>query len=384
MVIMGPDDPVPTPAGPVGGASRDSSVDPVLRRRLRAAAEGDGFLPFDQFMEISLYDPGRGFYDRTSTRLGREGDFYTAAHVHGLFGATLASHFQQIRSSEGSPRRFPIVEVGPGDGTLAADIRTALRTGRVRDTGWEYVFVERSAALRAAIETRLGPPSPGEMPWRFSPSVASEGPFRGILLANELLDAFPFQRWVKRAAGWAEMGVLVPSEGAIRTEVRTPERTRLPDGLPSDAPDDTVLEISPAMESWIRELGDNLAGGRALLIDYGDEEGALISRGRGGTLEAIRDHRSVDPLSRPGTADISAWVNFTRLRRAAHLAGLEEGFYGPLSEALIAWGIDEVRSRMEADAGPVESTKLRLAQKSFLFGFSTFKVLELTPGRRSA
>ena len=376
---MGPDDsglprvPIPSDSGP------DRSVDPVLRRRLRAAADGDGFLPFDRFMEISLYDPGRGFYDRASTRLGREGDFYTAAHVHGLFGATLAAHFRQIRRAEGSPSRFPIVEVGPGDGTLAADIRTALPRQSPEFAGWEYVLVERSASLRTAIQDRLGRTEPGQVPWRFAPSLGSLEPLRGILLANELLDAFPFRRLVRTDRGWSEVGIIVPAEGPLQADTRAPASSELPGDLPESAPPGTVLEISGAMEAWIRELADHLAGGRAVLIDFGVEEEALISRGRTGTLEAIRDHRSVDPLSRPGTADISAWVNFTRVRRAAKASGLEETYYGPLSEALVSWGVDDVRSQLEAGADSVESVKLRLAQKSFLFGFESFKVLELSP-----
>ncbi len=376
---MGPDDsgsprvPIPSDSG------RDRSVDPVLRRRLRGAADGDGFLPFDRFMEISLYDPGRGFYDRASTRLGREGDFYTAAHVHGLFGATLAAHFRQIRRAEGSPSRFPIVEVGPGDGTLAADIRTALPRGSTEFAGWEYVLVERSASLRTAIQNRLGRTEPGQVPWRFAPSLGSLEPLRGILLANELLDAFPFRRLVRTDRGWSEVGVIVPAEGPLQAETRAPASSELPGDLPGSAPPGTVLEISGAMEAWIRELADHLAGGRAVLIDFGVEEEALISRGRSGTLEAIRAHRPVDPLSRPGTADISAWVNFTRVRRAAKASGLEETYYGPLSEALVSWGVDDVRSQLEVGADSVESVKLRLAQKSFLFGFESFKVLELSP-----
>ncbi|MGC2289390.1 MAG: SAM-dependent methyltransferase, partial [Thermoplasmata archaeon] len=146
----------------------------------------------------------------------------------------------------------------------------------------------------------------------------------------------------------------------------------------------TVLEVSLNMEAWIRELGDHLIGGRAVLIDYGVEEAELMSRGGTGTLEAIRDHRTVDPLSRPGTADISAWVNFTRVRRAARAAGLRETFYGSLADALLSWGIDDVRAQLEVGADSVEAVKLRLAQKSFLFGFSSFKVLELSPGAASA
>jgi NADH dehydrogenase [ubiquinone] 1 alpha subcomplex assembly factor 7 len=376
---MGPDDPAPTRSPEADGAPLDRSVDPVLRRRLRAAADPDGFLPFDRFMEISLYDPGRGFYDRATTRLGREGDFYTASHVHGLFGATLAAHFQEVRRDVGSPSRFPIVEVGPGDGTLAGDVRRALRSSPAAAVGWEYVLVERSAALRAAIESRLGRDETEEVPWRFAPSLSSVGPVRGVVLANELLDAFPFRRFVRTETGWAEVGVVIPEGGPIHAEVRPPERTRAPSDLPGDALAGTVLEVSVAMEAWIRELADHLAGGRAVLIDYGVEENLLISRGGAGTMEAIREHQAVDPFSRPGTADISAWVNYTRVRRAAHAAGLEERFYGPLSDALVKWGLDDVRARLEVDADSIESVKLRLAQKSFLFGFASFKVLELSP-----
>jgi NADH dehydrogenase [ubiquinone] 1 alpha subcomplex assembly factor 7 len=373
---MGPGDISPPPTEP-----SDRSVDPVLRRRLRVVAEKDGFVSFERFMEISLYNSGRGFYDRAGARLGREGDFYTAAHVHELFGATLAEHFQEVRRQEGSPSPFPIFEVGPGDGTLSSDIRTALARSPGGPFGWEYVLIERSVTLRTAIETRLGRPGPTEVPWRFAPSVASEGPVRGIVLANELLDAFPFRRLLKTDHGWSELGVLVHSEGPLQAAGRAPERTDEPADLPPDARPGTVLEISPSAEAWIRELADHLVGGRAVLIDYGAEEEFLLSRGGAGTLEAIREHRPVDPLSRPGSADLSAWVNFTRIRRLAKAAGLQETFYGPLSEALVRWGIDDVRAKMVARVDSVEAVKLQLAQKSFLLGFGTFKVLELS--RRS-
>jgi SAM-dependent MidA family methyltransferase len=139
------------------------------------------------------------------------------------------------------------------------------------------------------------------------------------------------------------------------------------------------MEVSLAMEAWIRELGDHLATGRALFIDYGVDEETLVARGSAGTIEAVRDHRPVDPVSHPGTADISAWVNFTRVRRRAQTAGLDELSYGPLSEALVSWQIDETRARLERAADSVEAVKLRLAQKSFLFGFASFKALELAP-----
>lgn len=375
---MGPEEPAHRASPRETDSSLAQAIDPELRRRLRAATDREGFLPFDRFMEIALYAPGWGFYDRGTTRLGRAGDFYTGAHVHGLFGATLAAHFQEIRHHAGSLSRFSIVEVGPGDGTLAQDIRSALQRNPESGVHWEYVMVERSTAFRTTIEQRLGASAPGQIPWRFAPSLAAEGPFRGILLANELLDAFPFRRFERTADGWAELGVGVPPEGPLHAEMRPAARTDSPANLPTDAPTGAVLEVSPTMEAWVRELADHFVGGRAVLIDYGEEETLLLQK-RGGTLEAIRDHRPVDPLSRPGTADLSAWVNFTRVRRAAQAAGFQEEYYGPLADALLRWGINDVRTQWEATLDPVEKVKLQLAQKSFLFGFGTFKVLELSP-----
>lgn len=364
----------PTEAGPANRTIRD---------RLRTAADATGFLPFDRFMEISLYEPGSGFYDRMETRLGRRGDFYTAPHVHALFGATIAAHLCEVHRLAGSPAPFRVVEVGPGDGTLAGDIRAALGGSPNAGHGWEYVLVERSATLRSAISTRLGPSEGGAIPWRFSPSVASEGPFRGVVLANELLDAFPVRRLISTKSGWAEGGVRVESNGSVRAATVGREAFEVPAGLPSGVPEGTVLEVSPQMEGWIREVADHLVGGRMLLIDYGAEEDVLSARGSDGTLQALRNHRPVDPFSAPGSADLSAWVNLTRLRRVAKLGGLREVFDGALTEALLAWGVDDLRQRWETDLDPVESVKLRLAQKSFLMGFPSFRVLELAPGSAS-
>lgn len=369
-----------TPSGPGRDELRPpASIDPELRRRLQDAADPDGFLPFDRFVEVALYAPGVGFYERGGARFGRAGHFYTAPHVHGLFGATLAHHFREIRAAEGSPSRFPILEVGPGDGTLAADIRDALRGSGDAEGSWEYRVVERSAPLRAGLPNRLGPEATGEIPWRFADSVATEGPFRGIVLANELLDAFPFRRLRWAEGSWSELGVVVPNVGPPVEQERRLEAGDLPEHWPESAPPGTVIEFSPTAEAWVRELSDHVIGGRVVILDYGAEEGALLSRGPAGTMEAIWSHRRVDPLPTAGSSDVSAWVNFSRLRRRAKAAGLHETFYGPLSEALLRWGIDEVRARSEPDDDATASVKLRLAQKSFLLGFSNFQVLELSP-----
>lgn len=362
-------------------ATADPAVPPgdsVLRRRLRDASDATGYLPFDRYMEMVLYDPDQGFYDRTGTRLGRAGDFYTAAHVHRLFGATLAAHLRELRGRSGDRGHWAIVEVGPGDGTLAVDILLSLEAGGEEASGWEYILVERSPVLQAQARQRLSR-AEVHIPWRFASSLAGLGPVNGVILANELLDALPVRRFQRTAEGWAELGVTVPETGSLAWATRPVPPDAVPSRLPSVAPPGSVLEISPTIDAWMREVADHLADGRAILIDYGDEEPALLSRAPSGTLEAIRSHQPVDPLSRPGTADLSCWVNFTRTRRAAETAGLREVSYLPLRAALVDWGLDRVRRSESADADPVEMVKLQLAQKSFLLGFENFQVLELEP-----
>jgi SAM-dependent MidA family methyltransferase len=364
------------------GGAADDPLDPALRQRLRSQADEVGFLRFDRFMDIVLYEPGLGYYDRPDIRLGREGDFYTAAHVHGLYGAVLAAHFRELRASEGSPLRFPIVEVGPGDGTLAMDILHALRGSSVHEETWEYILVERSATLRSAIQVKLGPSSGRAPAWRFGSSVGSEGPVRGIVFGNELLDAFPARRFLRTESGWAELGTLVPDRGALHLVTCPGGGTVLPEGLPPAVPTGSTFEISSMQEAWIREVADHLAGGRLLLIDYGAEEDPIVDRGSEGTIQAIRGHRTTDPTAFPGTADISAWVNFTRLRRAARAAGLRETFYGSFTQAMVAWGIDDVRKSLDVNLSADDRVRLQLAQKSFLLGFPNFRVLELAPSVR--
>lgn len=360
------------------GSPGPSVVPPALRERWRGLADPDGFLPFDRYVELALYTPGAGYYARPGGRFGRAGDFYTASHVHALYGATLAGHLVDVWTALGSPEGFEVAEVGSGDGTLAGDILDALGQRLPTGAGWEYVLVERSGPFRAVTARRLAARADGgPVTWRQAASLGEEGPIRGVVLANELLDALPFRRLRRAPGGWVEEGVELAADGTARWASRPLRRPVTGPPLPA-APDGTVLEVSDAAAAWLREVGDHLADGRALLVDYGADESDLVRRG-GDTLEAIRAHRRVDPLTEPGATDLGAWVDFTRARAAAASAGLREVRYGPLSAALAEWGIDARREEMQRGLDAAAEVQLRLAEKSFLFGFETFRVLELAP-----
>jgi SAM-dependent MidA family methyltransferase len=349
-------------------------------KRLAEVADPDGFVPFDRFMEVALYDPVAGFYARERPPFGRSGDYYTAAHVHPLFGRTLGERIRAVRRALGPERPFRVVEVGPGDGTLAETILSALGGAPESAVGVEYLLVERSASLRqVALERVEAAGRSAGIPVRLADSLSADGPFEGVVLANEVLDAQPTRRLEWTGAEWRELGVRVVDGGVgaasapLRTPVPAPE-------LPSPDEPGTVLEVSPAAEGWVREVSDHLARGLAVILDYGMEEAELLAGHRFGTLAAVRRHRAVDdPLSDPGSTDLSMFVNFSRIRTAAKRAGLEEVALRSQADALGAWGFPSLFGAEVRAAGSAEAeVRLRLAAKSLLFGFDRFRVLELS------
>jgi SAM-dependent MidA family methyltransferase len=349
--------------------------------RLKKEGGADGFVPFDQFMEVALYDRDAGFYARERTPLGSSGDFYTAPHVHPLFGRTLAERVRTVRRALGRGRPFRVVEVGPGDGTLAETVLAALGRAPEGVEGAEYLLVDRSPSMRqVALERVEAAGHASGIPVRLADSVAADGPFEGVVLANELLDALPARRLEWTGSEWRELGIRV--EGEVVVAASAPLRTPVPGPeLPTPGEPETVLEVSPEAEGWVREVGDHLARGLAILIDYGMEQPELLVGHRSGTLAAVRSHRTVDdPYAEPGDSDLSMFVNFSRVRAAARRAGLEEIMYCSQSEALGAWGFPALFEAEVRAAGTGEAeVRLRLAAKNLLFGFDRFRVLELSP-----
>ncbi|HYA57942.1 MAG TPA: SAM-dependent methyltransferase [Thermoplasmata archaeon] len=361
------------------------SVDPesVERRRrlldlLEKDARPDGFVPFDRFMERALFADGLGFYARDRSPFGPGGDFYTAAHVSPLFAASLAARIEVAVNALAPCRQFRVVELGPGDGTLAAGILGALAARGLGSAVHDYVLVERSAPLREASLARAKSAAEPEGPLvRAGSSIGEDGPFSGVVVANELLDAQPARRFRRAGGEWRELGVrrdgdrLRPAEGAILQPVPGPRLPEVPEG--------TVVEVSPAAEALVREVGDHLSHGLCIFLDYGMEEEELVSGHPGGTLDAVRRHQfETDPLEFPGDTDLSVFVNFTRIRAAARAAGLREVTFAPQNEALGRWGFPALLEAALRRAGSSEAeVKLRLAAKNLLFGFERFRVLEL-------
>lgn len=364
------------PNPPLGVDERARSEE--LVRQIGAIGGPDGFVPFDRFMELALYDERTGRYGREPGPLGAEGDFYTAPQVHPLFGRALAERVRTVRRALGRRTPFRVVEVGPGDGSLAASLLEALGRAPEGTDGLDYLLVERSRTLAVrALERAEAAGRQAKIPVRLAASVAADGPFVGVVVANELLDAMPARRLRRDGPGWVELGVR--ARGSRLEEAEAPLQGPVPPPpLPSGLTEPTVLEISPAAQAFVREVADHLSEGLFVAIDYGMEESELLAGHPRGTLAAVRSHRPVDPLESPGTADLSVFVNYTRVRATARAAGLVELAYCSQAEALGDWGLPALVDAAVRQAGsPAEEVKLRLAVKSLLFGFERFRVLEL-------
>ncbi len=308
--------------GPGSSAGAPALVD---RIRAEVAASG-GAVSFARFMEMALYEPGLGYYERTSRVVGRGGDFATSVSVGGLFGELLAHWIRQevCRLPGLASGTVEIVEAGAHDGRWAEDILTALASGD--DEGgarFRYRIVEPSATRQAWQRERLA---------RFGDRVAwtdrLPSEVRGVIVSNELLDAFPVERWRWSASQrrWVEQGVAMVDGRWDWVPLATPvpANWELPEELQAVLPDGYVRERSPAAVAWWGQASAAVREGCLITFDYGLEADELLTPARtSGTLRAYHRHRvSDDLLASPGEVDLTAHVDFSAVAAEGARAGL--------------------------------------------------------------
>ena len=267
---------------------------------------------FCEYMDKALYGPV-GYYASGAAKSGREGDYFTAPDVGAAFGQLLAEIFQGWEKKLGA-KDFTIIEAGAGEGRLAQDI-LASHTFR-------YIAVERSPVRRSFLE-RIRSAHPG----RFVVS-ADLKPWKGlsgVLLANELIDAFPVHRVQAKKGKLHELFLEGPGERRrfVWKEPSTPALEAYFQRLGITLPDGYETEVNLAMAEWLREAAGALEKGLVVLIDYGRpaHEYYLPERSRG-TLRAFSKHKvSADFLDPAATVDLTADVDFTSLALDAKEAG---------------------------------------------------------------
>ena len=309
----------------------------IIRQQVQVAG---GWLPFDRFMALALYQPGLGYYAHAGRKFGAMpasgSDFVTAPELTPAFGRTLARQVAQALQASGTDE---VWEFGGGSGALAQQVLQQLQADGVALA--RYTLVELSAELRGRQQQRLAAFAP-QVAW----ADALPPQMQGVILGNEVLDAMPVQLLCRRSGVWHERGVgllgAAPAEGAPAFEwVDRPTALRPPLDIPGAH--DYLCEIHPQAEAFMATLAERWQRGVAFFIDYGFPEAEYYHPQRsGGTLMCHRAHRAdADPLAEVGMKDITAHVNFTGIALAAQQGGLQVLGYTSQGRFLINAGLFE-------------------------------------------
>jgi SAM-dependent MidA family methyltransferase len=303
---------------------------------IREEIQKYGVIPFARFMELALYCPETGYYEKNRDNVGRAGDFITSVSVGSLFGELLAFQFADwLEELRVANHELRIVEAGAHDGKLAADILNWLEHFRPElFLEMEYCILEPSANRQVWQQKHLE---------RFLPRIkwfadfenlklkTQNSKFHGVIFSNELLDAFPVRRfgWDGKEKKWFEWGVALAGGKFIWEKIRNSEFGIRNSELETVLPDDYIVEDSPAAENWWRDAAGILQRGKLLAIDYGFTAEEQFSPSRlNGTLRAYHRHRvSDDLLAHPGEQDLTAHVNFSAVQKAGEEAGLKTDWF---------------------------------------------------------
>lgn len=287
-----------------------------LADRIASMIRASGPISVADYFAICLADPEHGYY-KTRQPFGRTGDFVTAPEISQLFGEMLGVFMVHAWQQHGLPASVRLVEIGPGRGTMMADmLRVISRIATPLYENMTVHMVETSKRLRETQRETLAQHA-DRISWHESFTDVPEG--FTLVAANELFDAIPFRQFVRTANGFRERMVGLDADGnlAFAAGVAGIDPAILPDDA-SRQPEGTIFEYSPAREAVMGTIAARLRsfGGTALIIDYGH----MIS-GFGDTLQALRKHRFDPPLAHPGEADLTSHVDFRHLAEAARAAG---------------------------------------------------------------
>jgi NADH dehydrogenase [ubiquinone] 1 alpha subcomplex assembly factor 7 len=281
-------------------------------------------------MATCLGDPEHGYYMQKEP-FGSHGDFITAPEVSQMFGELVGLWAVATWERIGEPAAFVLAELGPGRGTLMADI---IRTAHLRPAFLEAAqvhLVETSPRLREVQKATLSPTGMA-VHWHGRVEDIPRGPT--VFLANEFFDALPVRQFQWDGAHWNERVVGLDDQGGLTLGLKPVDQRPLGAPLPKGA----IIEASPASGAIVATIGERIArdGGAALIIDFGSD-----APGTGNTLQAVRQHKYADPLAEPGEADLTAHVDFAALTRAADAAGAECRQVISQGEFLVRMGLVE-------------------------------------------
>lgn len=280
----------------------------ILRRQI----EVTGPITLADYMSACLLHPKYGYYT-TQDALGVDGDFTTAPEISQMFGELIGLCVAQAWMDQGAPDRFALVELGPGRGTLIADILRATVQVPGFHMAAELHLVEASDRMRILQAAAL----PAHHPtWHDTvDSLPEDMPV--YVIANEFFDALPIRQFQRDPKGWREVVVGLGKDGTLQRGLSDAApldalNSRLDDTAPG-ALVETCAHGTAVVDAIARRIVQS--GGMALIVDYGGWHSD------GDTFQAVRGHRPVDPFAEPGRADLTAHVDFEALALAVGGSG---------------------------------------------------------------
>jgi len=343
------------PVPDAASAAHREKVAAFIRARIAAS---DGSISFAEYMQHALYAPRLGYYAAGSTKFGEAGDFVTAPEVSPLFGRVIARQVAPVLEQLGGGT---VLEYGAGSGKLAADLLQALE--QLDALPDEYQILEVSADLQErqqACLRALLPHLVSRVRWIDKPPKG----LNGVIVANEVLDALPVERFVRKKS--AVFQLRVATDGDLFHFVEAPAPQPLAAAVAAIEADlgaalanGYTSEVSLGLPGWIGQLADSLDRGLALLFDYGvaRRDYYAIDRVAGWLRCHFRHRAHSDPLILTGIQDLTAWVDFTAVAEAARDAGLDIAGFAAQAQFLIGGGLAAELHNFEARS-PLQQLEL--------------------------
>ncbi len=274
-----------------------------------------------------------------------------------MFGEIIGAWISQVWQDIGAPSDFALVEMGPGRGTLMRDILRICCKNMDFKNAADVRLIETSPVLSKQQQATL---SGYDVKWQNEFHDDFDKPI--IFIANELLDALPIHQFVKKSAGWQERYIGLSRDSNLEVRLAAPSFDPRLAFQGRDYEPDTIVELCPAALQLVRKVAGqiNRGGGAGLFIDYGSAKSGI-----GDTVQAMSGHAYADILADPGNADITAHVDFERLRNISLKAGLETPDIVGQGAFLKRLGI-ELRAEMLKAQNPEKSEDIQSALRRLI------------------